>query len=76
MNDIFEWFMVMGNNKSVTLVIFVVTFLAIIIYVYGSKKRSARFEEYRNIPFLDDDNFGNDDQQGKATGSTKSTGEK
>ncbi len=55
MNDIFEWFLVMANNKSVTLVIFVVTFLAIIIYVYGSKKRSARFEEYRNIPFLDED---------------------
>ncbi len=55
MNEIFDWFMVMANNKSVTLVIFVVTFLAIIIYVYGSKKRSARLEEYRNIPFLDDD---------------------
>lgn len=73
MNDIFEWFMVMANNKSVTLVIFVVTFLAILIYVYGSKKRSARFEEYRNIPFLDDDN---DNQQEKVTGSKKSTGEK
>ncbi len=73
MNDIFEWFMVMANNKSVTLVIFVVTFTAIIIYVYGSKKRSARFEEYRNIPFLDDDD---DNHQEKATGSTKSTGEK
>ena len=56
LNDIFDWFLVMGNNKSVTLVIFVVTFLAIIIYVYGSKKRSKRFETYRNIPFLDDDN--------------------
>ena len=74
MNDIFEWFMVMANNKSVTLVIFVVTFLAIIIYVYGSKKRSARFEEYRNIPFLDDDN--DDQKQEKETGSKKSTGEK
>ncbi len=73
MNDIFEWFMVMANNKSVTLVIFVVTFLAILIYVYGSKKRSARFEEYRNIPFLDDDN---DNHQEKVTGSKKSTGEK
>jgi len=61
MNDIFEWFLVMANNKSVTLVIFVVTFLAIIIYVYGSKKRSARLEEYRNIPFLDDE------QQGKTS---------
>lgn len=55
LNDIFEWFMVMANNKSVTLVIFVVTFVAILIYVYGSKKRSKRFETYRNIPFLDDD---------------------
>lgn len=56
LNDIFEWFLVMANNKSVTLVIFVVTFIAILIYVYGSKKRSKRFETYRNIPFLDDDN--------------------
>ena len=55
LNDIFEWFMVMANNKAATLIIFVVTFLAIIIYVYGSKKRSDRFESYRNIPFLDDD---------------------
>jgi len=56
LNDIFDWFMVMANNKSVTLVIFVVTFIAILLYVYGSKKRSERFETYRNIPFLDDDN--------------------
>ena len=55
LNDIFDWFMVMSNNKSFTLVIFVITFLAIIAYVYGSKKRSERFETYRNIPFLDDD---------------------
>lgn len=54
-NDIFDWFMVMANNKSVTLVIFFVTFVAIIIYVYGSKKRSQRLESYRNIPFLDDE---------------------
>ena len=54
LNDIFEWFLVMANNKSVTLVIFVITFLAILFYVYGSKKRSERFETYRNIPFLDD----------------------
>ena len=55
LNDIFEWFMVMANNKAATLIIFVVTFLAIIIYVYGSKSRSKRLETYRNIPFQDDD---------------------
>lgn len=70
MNDIFEWFMVMANNKSVTLVIFVVTFVAIIIYVYGSKKRSARLEEYRNIPLLDDD------QDKIPTGSSHNNDEK
>lgn len=55
MNDIFAWFMDLSNSKSVGLVIFFVTFLAIVFYVYGSKKRSERFESYRNIPFLDDD---------------------
>jgi len=55
LNDISDWFLVMANNKSVTLVIFVLTFSAIMTYVYGSKKRSKRFEEYRNIPFLDED---------------------
>ena len=55
LNDIFDWFMVMSNNKSFTLVVFVITFIAIIAYVYGSKKRSERLETYRNIPFLDDD---------------------
>ena len=68
MNDIFEWFLVMANNKSVTLVIFVVTFFAIIIYVYGSKKRSARFEEYRNIPFLDEDMDNNDSDSSHSKG--------
>ena len=56
MQEIFDWFMVMANNKAVTLIIFVVTFVSILIYVYGSKKRSKRLETYRNIPFLDDDN--------------------
>ncbi len=56
MQEIFDWFMVMANNKSVTLIIFVVTFVSILIYVYGSKKRSQRLETYRNIPFLDDEN--------------------
>ncbi|MEE9328170.1 MAG: cbb3-type cytochrome c oxidase subunit 3 [Cocleimonas sp.] len=55
MNEIFEWFMVLANAKIVSMLILMVTFISILIYVYGSKKRSKRFEEYRNIPFLDDD---------------------
>ena len=55
MEDIAAWFMDLSNAKSLSLVILFVTFSAIVIYVYGSKSRSKRFEEYRNIPFLDDD---------------------
>ncbi len=76
LNDIFEWFMVMANNKSVTLVIFVATFTAILIYVYGSKKRSKRFETYRNIPFLDDDNDMIPNQSHKKGTNSNTAGEK
>lgn len=55
MDNLIAWFMDLSNSKSVGLVIFFITFVAIIIYVYGNKKRSERFETYRDIPFLDDD---------------------
>ncbi len=54
-DDLTSWFMVLANAKIVSMFILMGTFTAIVIYVYGSKKRSKRFEEYRNIPFLDDD---------------------
>jgi len=53
MEGITDWFMDLSNSKSVGLVIFFVTFVSIIVYVYGSKKRSKRLEEYRDIPFLE-----------------------
>ena len=37
------------------LVIFFVTFVAIVIYVYSGKKRKQRLESYKNIPLQDDD---------------------
>jgi len=54
-DDLTSWFMILANAKIVSMFILMGTFTAIVIYVYGSKKRSKRFEEYRNIPFLDDD---------------------
>ena len=54
-NDLADWFMVLSNAKIVSMLILMTTFIAIVVYVYGSKSRSKRFEEYRNIPFLDDD---------------------
>ena len=58
MDDIIAWFMVLSNAKIVSMLILMSTFIAIVIYVYGSKSRSKRFEEYRNIPFLDEDQDG------------------
>ncbi|MDZ7583817.1 MAG: cbb3-type cytochrome c oxidase subunit 3 [Thiobacillus sp.] len=47
------------------LIIFFVTFIGIVIYVYGSKKRSAQLESYRDIPFLDDRPGDQDDTKDK-----------
>lgn len=54
MSELFSWFLEIGNSKIAALLIFFSTFIAILIYVYGSKNRSERLESYRDIPFLDD----------------------
>jgi len=48
------WFSKPENTKPLALIIFFLTFVGIVVYVYGSKKRSEKLESYRNIPFLDD----------------------
>jgi cbb3-type cytochrome oxidase subunit 3 len=48
------WFSRPENTKPLALIIFFVTFVGIILYVYGSKKRGERLESYRNVPFMDD----------------------
>lgn len=48
------WFSKPENTKPVALIIFFVTFVGILLYVYGSRKRSQRLESYRDIPFQDD----------------------
>lgn len=49
------WFSRPENTKPLALVIFFVTFIGIVIYAYGSRKRSRQLESYRDIPFLDDE---------------------
>ena len=53
--ELLMWFSKPENTKPLGLVIFFVTFIGIVIYVYGSKKRSDQLESYRNIPFQDDE---------------------
>ncbi len=48
------WFTRLENSKIVALVIFFVTFCAILIYLYTGRKRSERLESYRYIPLNDD----------------------
>lgn len=48
------WFSKPENTKPVALIIFFVTFIGILLYVYGNRKRSQRLESYRDMPFLDE----------------------
>ena len=50
-----SWFTDMQNTKPFALVLFFSCFVGIIAYVYVGKKRSKRFEDYRYIPFMDED---------------------
>jgi cbb3-type cytochrome oxidase subunit 3 len=56
------WFTKPENTKPLGLIIFFVTFIGIVIYVYGSKKRGQKLECYRDIPFLDDEEDTKDKQ--------------
>ncbi len=53
--DFFNWFTHLENTKPFALVLFFVTFVGIIIYVFSNKKRKQRLESYKNIPFEEDD---------------------
>ena len=50
-----NWFSSFEHTKPLALVILFVTFLLIVWYVYGNKKRGEKLESYKDIPFLDDD---------------------
>ena len=58
MFDWLSWFTHMENTKPFVLVLFSITFVFILIYVFSSKDRSKRFESYKNIPFQEEDENG------------------
>ncbi len=66
--DLIEWFSKMENTKPLALVIFFVTFVAIVLYVFTGKKRKARFESYKDIPFQDDERESKESEKGKHNG--------
>jgi cbb3-type cytochrome oxidase subunit 3 len=48
------WFSKPENSKPVALLIFLVTFIGIVLYVYGNRQRGERLESYRDMPFMDE----------------------
>ena len=57
-----EWLTHAENAKPLGLLIFFFTFCAIVLWVYGSKKRGERLEQHKNIPFLDDEDEASKDK--------------
>jgi len=55
MFDWLMWFTRMENTKPFVLVLFFVTFVLILLYVFTGKKRSKRLESYKDIPLDDED---------------------
>ena len=55
MSDVLQWIGRLENSKIVALIIFFVTFCAILLYVFTGKKRRERLESYKYIPFADED---------------------
>ena len=53
-----SWFTRMENTKPFVLVLFTITFVLIIFYVFTNRKRGKRLESYKNIPFQEDDENG------------------
>jgi len=49
------WFTKLENTKPLGLLIFFFTFCAILIYVFGSRKRGERLESYKYMPFQEDE---------------------
>jgi cbb3-type cytochrome oxidase subunit 3 len=56
------WFSKPENTKPLALIIFFFTFVGIVVYAYGNKKRGEKLESYRDIPFLDDPEDSKDKQ--------------
>ena len=50
MHEWFTWFTRMEHTKPFALVLFFVTFILIVLYIYTGKKRSQRLESYKHIP--------------------------
>lgn len=63
MFDWLAWFTNPTNAKIFSLLLFLGTFVGIVIYVYTGRKRKERLESYKNIPFQEPDEPDSDAQK-------------
>lgn len=54
MMTLWQWITDHGNSKIVALLLFMGTFLAILIYLFSNRSRARKMETYRFIPLEDD----------------------
>lgn len=69
MQDLLNWLGQMENSKPLALMLFFPLFCGILIYLFGSRRRTQRLESYRYIPIDDDDADGTDDRTQKGDGA-------
>lgn len=73
MLEFLHWFTDHGNSKTAAAVIFFTVFVGIFIYVFTNKDRKARYDDYRSIPLMDEEDLSainpiRDDQDNKSNG--------
>jgi len=56
MQEILEWFTHMENTKPLALILFFVTFVGVLAYLFIGKERSEAIERQKYIPLDDDRN--------------------
>jgi cbb3-type cytochrome oxidase subunit 3 len=54
MTTLWQWITDHGNSKIVALLLFMGTFLGILIYLFSNRGRARKMETYRFIPLEDD----------------------
>jgi len=56
MQELFEWFTHMENTKPFALVLYFITFVGILGYLFIGRQRSEQIERHKFIPLDDDSN--------------------
>ncbi|AOU96780.1 hypothetical protein BI364_01025 [Acidihalobacter yilgarnensis] len=60
MAGFWQWLVELSSHKITLLALLFPLFIGIVIYAYTNKRRSARLESYRYMPFEDDRVSGED----------------